>query len=58
VLLVGAAGVSMKAYEENAALKAFFKVLSLSEDRRGSAYVSTLEAWRVGALMFPWHVTP
>ena len=43
----------MKAYEENPALKAFFKVLSLSEDKGGSAYVSTLEAWRVRPRSFP-----
>lgn len=38
-------GVVMTAYQENPRLKSFFKVLSLSLDRRGLAYISTMEAW-------------
>ena len=42
-----AAGVSLRAYEENAGLREDWDVLSLSRDRRGDVYVSTMEAKHV-----------
>jgi hypothetical protein len=41
-------GVLPQAYEENPKFKDFFKVLSLSLDRKGLPYISTLEARKVG----------
>jgi hypothetical protein len=37
----------MTAFEDNPSLKDFFKVLSLSLDRKGQPYVSTVEARKV-----------
>ena len=45
--LLLAAGVSLRAYEENAGLREDWDVLSLSRDRRGDVYVSTMEAKHV-----------
>jgi hypothetical protein len=41
----------MTSYEANPALKDFFKVLSLSLDRNGLPYISTMEARKVGAVL-------
>lgn len=41
------AGVSLRAFEENAGLRDSWQVLSLSRDRRGDIYVSTMEAKHV-----------
>lgn len=37
------AGLAMAAYKENDKLQDFFKVISLSIDKSGNPYVSTLE---------------
>jgi hypothetical protein len=37
----------MRAYKENRALEDFFNVLSLSLDRNGVSYISTMEAKKV-----------
>ena len=44
------AGISVKAFEENAGLQEHYNVLSLSLDRRGDVYVSTFESKRVRSL--------
>ena len=43
----------MPSYEENPKLKEFFKVLSLSLDRKGLPYISTMEARKVGRWASP-----
>lgn len=43
------AGVLMQAYEENPRLKKFFKVLSLSIDKKGLPYISTMESYDVSS---------
>ena len=42
-----AAGVSVRAFEESAGLREGYDILSLSLDRQGEVYVSTLESKRV-----------
>jgi hypothetical protein len=41
------AGVLTTAFEENKRLADFFKVLSLSLDKKGLPYISTMEAHKV-----------
>lgn len=48
-------GVLPQAYEENPRLKAFFKVLSLSLDKNGLPYISTLEARNYPITATQWH---
>jgi hypothetical protein len=45
-------GVDMKSYNENPKLAEFFKVISLSLDKQGVSYISTMESRRWGA--GPW----
>jgi hypothetical protein len=45
------AGLLTTAYEENASLKEFFKVLSLSLDNKGLPYISMMEARKVGRVL-------
>lgn len=45
----------MTAYEENKGLKDFFKVLSLSVDKSGQPYISTMEARRYPVTATQWH---
>ena len=45
----------MTAYEENPALKAFFSVLSLSLDKGGLPYISTVEARDYPITATQWH---
>ncbi len=44
LLFLPPAGLAWTAVEENPRLKEFYDVLSLSVDRAGSVYVSTVEA--------------
>jgi hypothetical protein len=53
-----ASGVLMTSYEENPKLKDFFKVLSLSLDRKGLPYISTMEARKVGEGLNPPNLKP
>lgn len=46
-------GLGMKAYNGSKALQDFFKVVSLSVDKGDVAYISTLEARRVGTHTLP-----
>lgn len=48
-------GLSMAAYVENPKLSSFFTVLSLSLDKSGNAYISTLEAKRYPIFATQWH---
>ncbi|KIY93948.1 gamma-glutamyl hydrolase [Monoraphidium neglectum] len=48
-------GVLMTSYEENPKLKDFFKVLSLSLDRKGLPYISTMEARKYPITATQWH---
>jgi len=48
-------GLAMSAYKENPALEDFFKVLSLSIDKSGNPYVSTLEARNYPIVATQWH---
>ncbi|KAK9823907.1 hypothetical protein WJX72_006292 [[Myrmecia] bisecta] len=50
-----AEGVSFAAYDENPHLKDFFKVLSLSVDRLGGVYISTMEARKYPITATQWH---
>ena len=45
----------MPAYEENSRLREFFRVISLSLDKGGRPYVSTMEAWRYPITATQWH---
>jgi gamma-glutamyl hydrolase len=49
-------GVLMPSHAENAALRDFFKVLSLSLDRDGQPYISTMEARKVRCDGYGWFV--
>lgn len=42
------AGLAISTYDGSQALKDFFKVTSLSSDKRGAEYISTMEARKVG----------
>ena len=44
------AGLAMSTYEGSERLKDFFVVTSLSSDKRGAVYISTMEARKVGEL--------
>ena len=48
-------GVLMQAVKDNAALSDFFKVVSLSIDKQGAPYVSTLEARAYPITATQWH---
>ncbi|KAI8471106.1 MAG: hypothetical protein J3K34DRAFT_244588 [Monoraphidium minutum] len=48
-------GVVMPSYEENPRFKEFFKVLSLSLDRKGLPYISTMEARKYPITATQWH---
>lgn len=48
-------GLLMTAYEENPRLKDFFKVLSLSLDKAGLPYISTIEARAYPISASQWH---
>lgn len=48
-------GLLSTTYEENPRLKDFFKVLSLSMDRKGLPYVSTMEARKYPFTATQWH---
>jgi len=50
-----AKGLSMTAYKENHKLEAFFKVISLSIDKSGNPYISTLEARKYPVVATQWH---
>ena len=52
------AGVSKRAFEENAGLRDHWNVLSLSSDRRGDLYISTMEAKHVRCLTHASMITP
>lgn len=47
--------ISPQAYLENPKLSNFFKVLSLSLDKSGVAYVSTMEARKYPIIAIQWH---
>ena len=48
-------GVPVVRWEENAALTAFFALLSTNFDRNGAAFASTLEAWNYPFTGTQWH---
>lgn len=48
-------GLSMQAFEEDKALHSFFRVISLSLDKQGVAYVSTMESWKYPITATQWH---
>lgn len=48
-------GLSMVSYQENRPLRDFFKVLSLSLDKDGAPYVSTMEAHQYPITAVQWH---
>jgi hypothetical protein len=48
-------GLSARAFKASRALGAFFRVLSLSEDRDGAVYVSTMEARDYPITATQWH---
>lgn len=48
-------GLSMTSYKENSKLEDFFKVISLSIDKSGNPYVSTLEARKYPIVATQWH---
>lgn len=48
-------GVSMRGYDENPHLHEFFKVLSLSLDKSGDPYISTVEARKYPITATQWH---
>ena len=45
--MIQSAGLSVRAYDESKALQEFFSVISVTEDRDGAFYVSTMEARKV-----------
>ena len=44
---VAYAGLGLPEYNNSTLLRDFFKVVSVSDDRRGSTYISTLEGRKV-----------
>lgn len=48
-------GVTVGAFEENPALGDFFVLVSTNFDRKGRAFVSTLEAWDFPITATQWH---
>ena len=48
-------GVPVAVFEENPALSAFYILVSTNFDRKGAAFVSTMEAWDVPITATQWH---
>ena len=48
-------GVSVRSFEQSKALGAFFILVSTNFDRKGAAFVSTMEAWDFPITATQWH---